>query len=50
MIPKTMAFDHKMKKICLPAAEYEMVPGTEAGKQPRRTVKPGLFVMLVVAK
>lgn len=47
---KTMAFDHKTKKIYLPAAEYEMVPAAEAGKQPRRTVKPGSFVMLVVAK
>ena len=36
-----MAFDHKTKKIYLPAAEYEMVPATEAGKQ---------RVMLVLTK
>ena len=47
---KTMAFDHKTKKIFLPAAEYDVTPATDPGKQPRRTVKPGSFVVLVVAK
>ncbi len=47
---KTMAFDAKTKKIYLPAVEYETKPATEPGKQPRQTIKPGSFVMLVVAK
>jgi DNA-binding beta-propeller fold protein YncE len=47
---KTMAFDRKTKKIFLSAAEYDITPPTEPGKQPRRTVKPGSFVLLVVAK
>lgn len=47
---KTMAFDHKTKKIYLPAAEYEITPASEPGKQPRRTLKPGTFTVLVLAK
>ena len=47
---KTMAFDRKTKKIFLPAAEYDVTPASEPGKRPRRTVKPGSFVVLVVAK
>jgi DNA-binding beta-propeller fold protein YncE len=47
---KTMAFDHKTKKVYLPAVEYEFTPATEPGKQPRRSVKAGSFVMLVVSK
>jgi hypothetical protein len=45
-----MAFDPKTKKIFLPAAEYQETPATEPGKQPTRSVKPGTFVVLVVAK
>ena len=47
---KTMAFDPKTGKIFLSAAEYEETPATEPGKRPRRTVKPGSFVVLVVGK
>jgi YVTN family beta-propeller protein len=47
---KTMAFDTKTGKIFLSAAEYEEAPASEPGKRPRRTVKPGSFVVLVVAK
>ena len=47
---KTMAFDPKTKKIFLSAAEYEETPAADASKRPRRTVKPGSFVVLVVSK
>ncbi len=47
---KTMAFDSKTKKVYLPAAEYLETPATEPGKRPQRSVKPGTFVVLVVAK
>ena len=47
---KTMALDRKTGKIFLPSVEYEFAPATEAGKQPRRTTKPGSFAVLVVAK
>jgi DNA-binding beta-propeller fold protein YncE len=47
---KTMAFDPKTKKIFLPAAEYDETPATDPSKRPRRTVKPGTFVVLVVGK
>jgi DNA-binding beta-propeller fold protein YncE len=47
---KTMAFDPKTKKVYLPAAEYLETPATEPGKRPQRSVKPGSFVVLVVAK
>src|SRR6266849_6081199 len=47
---KTMAFDPKTKKIFLPAAEFDETPATEPSKRPRRTVKPGTFVVLVVGK
>ncbi len=47
---KTMAFDPKTKKIFLSAAEYQEVPATDQSKRPRRTVKPGSFVVLVVGK
>jgi DNA-binding beta-propeller fold protein YncE len=47
---KTMAFDPKTRKIFLPAGEFTEEPAQEAGKQPRRVVKPGTFVVLVVGK
>ena len=47
---KTMAFDPKTKKIYLTAAEFNEAPPAEAGQRPRRTVKPGTFVVLVVGK
>jgi DNA-binding beta-propeller fold protein YncE len=47
---KTMAFDPKTKKVFLPAAEYLETPPSEPGKRPTRSVKPGSFVVLVVAK
>lgn len=47
---KTMAFDPKTKKIFLSAAEYVETPATEPGKRPRRTIKPGSFVVVVVGK
>jgi DNA-binding beta-propeller fold protein YncE len=47
---KTMAFDPKTKKIFLPAAEFDATPASDSSKRPRRTVKPGTFVVLVVGK
>jgi DNA-binding beta-propeller fold protein YncE len=47
---KTMAFDPKTKKIFLPAAEFDEAPASDPSKRPRRTVKPGTFVVLVVGK
>jgi outer membrane protein assembly factor BamB len=47
---KTMAFDPKTKKIFLSAAEYQETPNPDPAKRPRRTVKPGTFVVLVVGK
>jgi DNA-binding beta-propeller fold protein YncE len=47
---KTLAFDPKTKKIFLAAAEYTETPATEPGKRPRRTMKDGSFVVLVVGK
>ena len=46
---KTMAFDPKSGRIFAPAAEYEMTPATD-GKQPRRVMKAGSFVVLVIGK
>src|SRR5882672_7700066 len=47
---KTMAFDPKTKKIFLPAAEYTEGPPAQPGGRPTRTMKPGSFVVVVVAK
>jgi DNA-binding beta-propeller fold protein YncE len=47
---KTMVLDRKTKKIFLPAAEYEELPASDPGKKPRRQVKPGSFVLLIVGK
>jgi DNA-binding beta-propeller fold protein YncE len=47
---KTMAFDPKTKKIFLAAAEYIETPATDSSKRPRRSVKPGSFVVVVVGK
>jgi DNA-binding beta-propeller fold protein YncE len=47
---KTMAFDPKTKRIFLPAVEYEEAAADGATKRPARTVKPGSFALLVVAK
>lgn len=47
---RTMAMDQKSKKIYLPSVEYEMKPNADPAKQPRRTIKPGSFNVLVVAK
>lgn len=47
---RTMAFDPKTKKIFLPAAEFTEGPPAQPGGRPTRTMKPGSFVILVVAK
>src|SRR5215471_4917918 len=47
---KTMAFDPKTKKIFLPAAEILETPPAQPGGRPGRSVKPGSFVVVVVAK
>lgn len=47
---KTMAFDPRTRKIFLPAVEYQETPASEPGKPPQRTMKPGTFAVLVVAK
>ncbi|HVN79072.1 MAG TPA: YncE family protein [Terriglobia bacterium] len=47
---KTMAFDPKTKKIFLSAAEFQETPATNPSSRPRRQMKPGSFVVLVVGK
>ena len=47
---KTMAFDPKTRKIFLSAADCQEAPAAEPGKQPRRTIKPDSFVVLVVGQ
>src|SRR2546427_469126 len=47
---KTMAFDHKTKKIFLPAAEDTETPPAQPGGRPTRTQKPGSFAVLIVSK
>src|SRR5205085_5082355 len=47
---KTMAFDTKTKKVFLSAAEYVETPASDPAQRPRRTIKPGSFVVLVVGK
>jgi outer membrane protein assembly factor BamB len=47
---KTLALDPVTKKVFLPAAEFDVVPPAEAGGRPKRTMKPGSFVVLVVGK
>jgi DNA-binding beta-propeller fold protein YncE len=47
---KTMAFDSKTSKIFLPAAEYVEAPPSTPGGRPQRSMKPGSFTVLVVAK
>ena len=47
---KTMAFDSKTKKVFLTAAEYTESPPATPGGRPQRSIKPGSFVVLVVAK
>lgn len=45
---KTMALDRRSGRIFLPAGEYQFTPAAEAGKPPRRSIKAGSFVVLVV--
>ena len=47
---KTMAFDPKTKKVFLSAAEFVETPASEPSQRPRRSIKPGSFVVLVVGK
>jgi DNA-binding beta-propeller fold protein YncE len=47
---KTLAFDPRTGRIFLSAAEYQETPAADADARPRRTVKPGSFVVLVVSK
>ena len=47
---KTMAFDPKTKKIFLSAAEITETPAADPTQRPRRSIKPGSFVVLVVSK
>jgi DNA-binding beta-propeller fold protein YncE len=47
---KTMAFDPKTKHIYLSAGEIVETPAADPSQRPRRSVKPGTFVVLVVAK
>lgn len=47
---KTLAFDPTTKNVFLPAAEYQVTPAAEPGRPAQRSVKPGSFVVLVVAK
>jgi hypothetical protein len=45
-----MAFDSKTKKIFLSAAEITETPAADPTQRPRRSIKPGSFVVLVVSK
>lgn len=47
---KTMALDSKTKKIFLSAAEITETPAADPTQRPRRSIKPGSFVVLVVSK
>ena len=47
---KTMAFDPRTKKIFLSAAEITEIPAADPAQRPRRSIKPGSFVVLVVGK
>lgn len=47
---RTMAFDPQTKKIFLSAAEYMATPAAGSSRRGRRQIKPGSFVVLVVAK
>src|SRR5260370_34492496 len=47
---KTMALDPKSKKVYLSAAEIVETPATDPSQRPRRSIKPGSFVVLVVGK
>ncbi len=47
---KTMAFDPQTRNIFLPAAEFDMIPASDASKKPRRKIKEGTFGVLVVRK
>jgi DNA-binding beta-propeller fold protein YncE len=47
---KTMAFDPKTKNIYLPTAEIEAIPSSDPHKPPDIRIKPGSFVVLVLAK
>src|SRR5216684_85500 len=47
---KTMALDPKSKKVYLSAAEIVETPAADPSQRPRRSIKPGSFVVLVVGK
>ena len=47
---KTMAVDPKTHKIFLPAAEIVTTPAKDPSARPQRSVKPGTFVVLVLAR
>jgi DNA-binding beta-propeller fold protein YncE len=45
---KTMAFDKKTGKVCLPAAIMEAAPATDPSQKPKKKVQDGTFGILVV--
>jgi DNA-binding beta-propeller fold protein YncE len=45
---KTMAFDAKTKRVYLPAAEIDVIPGATASDRPQRKNRPGSFAVLVL--
>jgi DNA-binding beta-propeller fold protein YncE len=47
---RTMAFDPKTRNIFLSAAEFQETPSADPSQRPRRSVKPGSFVVLVVGR
>ena len=47
---KTMAFDSETKKIFLPTAEMLVTPSADPNGKPKRSVKQGTFMVLVVSK
>jgi DNA-binding beta-propeller fold protein YncE len=47
---RTLTIDKAQRKLYLPTAEYEQAPAATADNpRPRRTVKPGSFVVLEVS-
>jgi DNA-binding beta-propeller fold protein YncE len=47
---KTGAFDSKTGKVFLPAAEVVTVPAADPSQKPKKSIKEGTFVVLVVGK
>jgi alkaline phosphatase len=45
---KTLAFDPRTRRLFLPAANIEVIPGADPSLRPQRRILPGSFAILVV--